>query len=236
MATLLQAVNKVLRRTQIITSDLSSLTASGKQPWVDTCVYAWNEVLLDLYSTSDLPFPQEVATSTFTLATSDRDYSLAADLIQLRYPIKDETNGRYITEYPGGFMQMQEDQVFISNETGLPYLAAFSPIDGTLYLDKIPTSNENGLVYRYWYDKDLELSDAADTFPFNDHVYLSLVPAVAELWRLENQQAFNSAKYTHYMGMASKFLTQTQQRTSWLPVKIPLKYSDMNDPYGGSNG
>lgn len=232
MATLLEGVNRVLRRTQIITSDLSSLTSSGKQPWIDTAVYAWNEAMLDLYSTTSLPFPTEVGTSTITLVTSDRDYALASDLIQLRYPIKDETNGRFITEYPGGFMQMQEDQVFITNETGLPYLAAFDPEDGELYLDKLPTANENGLVYKYWYDKDLEMTLVTDTFPFNNHVFLSLVPAVAELWRAENKRDFNAGKYKHYMGMAAKFLTQVQQNDNWLPLRVPLKYKMSNDPYG----
>lgn len=227
MATLLQGVNRVLRRVQIITSDLSSLTASGKQPWVDTCVYAWNEVILDLYQIANKPVPKELATSTITLVTNDRDYALASDVIQLRYPFKDETNGRYITEYPGGFMQMQLDQVFTSNEVGLPYLGCIDPTDGEFYLDKIPTSSENGLVYRYWYDKDIELSAVDDEFPFNNAVFLSLVPAVAERWRLENQQKFNDGLYNRSMGIAVNYLTQKQQRDSYLPMRT----THTEDPY-----
>lgn len=220
-STLLQGVNRVLRRVQIITSDLSSLTSSGKQPWIDTCVYAWNEVMLDLYSKTELPFPSEVTTGTITLASGDRDYALASDMIQLRFPLKDETNGRYITEYPGGYMQMQKDQTFPSDETGLPYLAAIDPTNGQLYLDKIPTSSEDGLVYKYWYDKDLELSLTTDEFPFNNHVFLALVPAVAEYWRAENKKDFNQGVYNRSIGMAAKFLTQVQQKDSWLPLSQP---------------
>lgn len=221
MATLLDGVNRVLRRVQIITSDLASFTSSGKQPWIDTCVYAWNECMIDLYASSNVALPSEVGTGTIILATGTREYALASDMIQFRWPLKDETNGQFITEYPGGYLALQEDEIFINNFTGLPYQGAIDPTNGELYLDFIPTSSENGRTYKYWYDKNLELSATTDTFPFNNHVFLSLVMCVAEVWRRENQRAFDEKTYMRWMGNASKFLIQTQQHSSYLPLKAP---------------
>lgn len=229
MTTLLEGVNRVLKRVQIIDSDLTSLTSSGKQPWINVAIQVWNEALIDLYDKTSIPYPTEVGTGTITLVTDDRDYALALDLIQLRYPLKDETNGQFISEYPGGYMQLVQDQIFINNETGLPYLGSFDPEDGELYLDKIPTFSENGLVYKYWYDKDLEMTLAADEFPFNNHVYLSLIPAVAELWRQEVQNKYEIKLYRKSMARAGSFLTQIQQNHSYAPVKIFNNSS--NDPY-----
>lgn len=229
MATLLEGVNRVLKRAQILDSDLASLTSSGKQPWINVAIQVWNEVLIDLYDKTTIPYPTEVGTGSITLVTGDRDYALASDLIQLRFPLKDETNGQFISEYPGGYMQLVQDQVFINDETGLPYLAAFDPEDGELYLDKIPTSSENGLVYKYWYDKDLEMTLAADTFPFNNHVYLSIIPAVTELWRQEVQNKYDKKLYKKSIARAGSFLTKVQQNDSYFPVKIFNNSS--NDPY-----
>ncbi|MBW2637213.1 MAG: hypothetical protein JRC86_06790 [Deltaproteobacteria bacterium] len=229
MATLLEGVNRVLKRVQIIDSDLASLTSSGKQPWINVATQVWNEVLIDLYDKTSIPYPKEVGTDAITLVTDDRSYVLASDLIQLRYPLKDEANGQFISEYPGGYMHMIQDQILIDNEIGLPYLAAFDPENGELYLDKIPTSNENGLVYKYWYDKNLEMTLAADVFPFNNHVYLSIIPAVAELWRQETQNKYDEKLYKKSIARAGSFLTQVQQNDSWLPVKFFNRTN--NDPY-----
>src|SRR5690606_17922535 len=101
---------------------------------------------------------------TITLVANDREYALADGLVQLHWPLLDETNGQYITPYPGGFMQMKIDQPYPDNETGLPMFGAINPQNGELYLDKLPTANEAGRVYTYWYDKDISLSAAADEF------------------------------------------------------------------------
>ena len=111
--TLLDGVNEVLKKVHIIQGDsgaLTSLTDSGRQVYVDLAVQVWNEMIDDLYATSDMAYPQEIAQSTITLATSDRSYALAADVNQLRFPFKDETNRQYIHEYPGGYMRMISDQ------------------------------------------------------------------------------------------------------------------------------
>jgi len=226
MATLLEGVNKVLRRTQIINSDLTSLTSSGSQPYIDTAVGIWNEIILKLYSLTDKAVPNEVARGTITLVDGDRDYSLASDLVQLRFPLHDTTNGQFIEEYPSGFLGMKSTQSYPANETGLAYLGAISPIDGLLYLDKIPTSDDDGKVYEYFYDKDITMSLATDTFPFNDSVFTALIPAVAQQWAAEIQNKFVDRIYNESFALAAQLVSQSPLRGSWTPRAYSRRISD----------
>lgn len=229
--TLLNGVNEVLKRVQVIDADgeLSTLTDSARQVFIDTAVQVWNELVEELYTSDLLAKPNELAEDTITLSTNDRDYALASDLLQLRWPLLDETNGRYITEYPGGYEALVRDQPFPSNETGLPLHGAIRPTDGQLYLDKLPTSNENGLVYKYRYDKDVSLSSASDTFPFSDAVFRALVPAAAEVWKLEQKSSFNAGLFKTSMGRASRLLLKGVPGGSWAPIRY--KVHTMADPF-----
>ena len=217
--TLLESVNEVLKKVKVIAGDageLTTLTDSGRQVYIDNAVQAWNEAVDQLYSVSNIPLPNELAESTITLATSDRDYALDAALVQLRWPLIDETNGRVIEEYPGGYKSMVDSQLIPSNHTGIPYYGAIRPTDGELYLDAIPTSDENGLVYKYRYDKDTVMSIAADTVPFKDAVFRAMVPAVAELWKRNQNQSFDNDIYTLSIGRAGRLMTSVQRRDSYV--------------------
>jgi len=208
MATLLQGVNEVLKKVSVIQGDTGALTTlsdSARQVFIDLAVQSWNEAVDQLYSISNQPKPQELAKGSITLATDDRDYAIASDIVQLHWPLLDETNGRQIHEYPGGYMAMIREQQFPSSYTGLPYLGAIDPVDGELYLNSIPTATENGLVYQYWYDKDLSLSLATDTFPFSGAVFRAMVPVVADLWKLEREHEFNGEWSKLNFGRASRF-------------------------------
>lgn len=236
--TLLNGVNDLLKRVQIIAGDsgeLSSLTDSGRQPFIDIAVQVWNEAVEQLYSVSDLPMPQEMDEATITLVTGDRDYALAADLVQLHFPLIHTANfvltseqGWYILEYPGGYMNLVDSQPFPASYTGLPTYAAIRPTDGQLYLDRIPTAAENNLTFTYRYDKDVSLSLAADTFPFSDAVYRALLPVAGELWRLfQENKSFEGVSRLSF-GRAARFLTNVQQSPSWTPR---ISYSQPMDPF-----
>lgn len=230
MATLLQGVNKVLRRVNILTGDtgeLTGLTESARQVFIDTAVQAWNEAVLELYSVSNLPMPNELSSNTITLASGDRDYALQSDLLQLRWPLFDSTNGQYISQYPGGYEQMLADQAITVN-TGVPYLAAIRETDGELYIDTLPGADEVGLVYTYQYDKDLELTLAADTFPFNSAVFNAMVPFVSEIWRRNRNKTFDPRTMEKQLGIASRYLSQKQMNSSWIGWGHP---SQVTDPY-----
>lgn len=230
MATLLQGVNKVLRRVNILTGDtneLSTLTDSARQVFIDTAVQVWNEAVIELYSVSNMAMPNELAEATITLAAGDRDYALNAAMVQLHWPLIDATNNRYIEEYPGGYVQMKADQATQTN-TGIPYFAVIRPSDGELYIDTEPTASEAGLTYTYYYDKDLELSSGSDTFPFKGVVFNAMVPAVAEMWRRNRNKTYDPTAIKKSMGVASRYLRQKQQRSSWFEFNGPI---NTTDPY-----
>jgi hypothetical protein len=220
VATLLNGVNEVLKRVRFIQGDgglLTSLTDEARQSAVDVAVQVWNEAIEELYSMASVPLPKELAENTITLVTSDRDYTLQTDLIQLHWPFHDETNGRFITEYPGGYLALKRDQLVPANESGQPYFGAIRPTDGLLYLDKLPTATENGQVYTYNYDKDISLSAAADVFPFSDAVYRAMVAATAQYWQRDWQRDWDNDIFQTNLGRAARLLTQQQQHTNWLP-------------------
>lgn len=228
--TLLNCVNEVLKRVKVITSNslLTSLTNTGKQPYIDIAVQAWNETIDQLYGDIKEIRPNVLGEATITLATGDRDYVLASGMNILHFPLLDETNGRYIHEYPYGYVNLVNSQSIPANYTGLPELAAIRPSDGELYLDRIPTSNENGNVYKYRYEKDTEMTLYTDTVPFNDVVFRALVPAVAEKWKLENKKEFNGGVFKRSIGTAARYLRQTPQNDSWLPIH---GVKNITDPY-----
>lgn len=217
--TLLNAVNEILKRTSIIAGDagaLTSLTDSAKQPAIDQSVQVVNEGIDELYTSSNVPLPNEQAQSTITLATGTRNYSLASDLVQMRYPLIDKTNTQFIFEMPGGYnsiLILDPEQ----DDTGQPHYAAIRPTDGALYLDRAPTSNENGRIYTYQYDKDMVLDEAADTVPFKDMVFRAMVPAWVQLFKRERQNEFDEGLFRVNIGRASRLLTQKQARSSWSP-------------------
>lgn len=217
--TLLNAVNAVLKRVGEVHGDsaaLTMLTSPSRQRSIDIAIQVINEGIDEVYTVGERPLPLEQAESTITLVASDRDYSLASDLVQLRWPLIDKTNTQFIYEYPGGYnriLQLDPEQ----DDTGLPYYAAISPVDGTLYLDRSPTSVEAGRVYTYQYDKELELSSASDTVPFGNAVFRAMTPAWAELWRREMQQEFDTDLFRLHSGRAARLLTKEQARTHYNP-------------------
>lgn len=218
---LLDGVNEVLKRVQVLDSnngELSSLTDSARQVYIDSAIQVWNEGIDELYSISSQPKPRQLEEDTLTLKEGDRDYPLATDLVSLYYPLLDEVNGQYITEYAGGYWQMIKDQPFPDSFKGLPHSGAIRPTDGELYLDFIPQAEDAGATYTYRYDRDLELSCSTDTFPFSDTVFRAMVPAIAELWNLVHKNSFNTGLSQRSFGRAARLLTQTKPRESWKPM------------------
>jgi len=216
--TLLNCTNEVLKRVRIIQGEsaiLTSLTDSARQHFIDVAVQVWNEEIDSLYSMSKQPKPSEVTEGTITLVTSDRDYSLPTDLVQIRFPLVDQTNGQYITEYDGGYEAIFATQAYPANYTGLPTTGSIRPSDGQLYLDRIPTSEYNGRVYTYMYDKDLSMTLLTDTVPFTDAVFRAMVPAVAETWRRALQKDYDPVIRDESMSRAAQLFNMTPRKDNW---------------------
>ena len=218
MATLLNGVNEVLKAVQIIAGDsqeLTTLTDSSRQAFIDTAVRLWNEAIDELFSATNMPKPTELAENTITLVADDRDYALQSNMNQLYWPFLDETNGDFIFEAKGGYLGIVNSQPQPANFTGQPVTAAIRDTDGQLYLDRIPTAAEAGRVYKYRYDKDLELTAAADNMPFNDVVFRAMVPVVTQLWKRDWEAQFDGDMFLTSLGRAGRYLTRKQARASW---------------------
>lgn len=215
--TLLNGVNEVLKRVGVlsgVTGELSTLTDSAKQNYIDVAVQVLNELVEELYEDANVSFPDEQAEATITLATGTRSYALASDLVQLKWPLIDKTNNQYIWQFSGTYDDMltfDPEQ----DDTGLPLWGRISPVNGELHLDRAPTSEDNGNVYTYQYDKDLSLSLAADTFPFKDVVFRAMIPAAGQYWNRDQKRDFDAAIFTKSFGRAKRYLTQKQRPRSW---------------------
>ena len=217
--TLLNATNEILKRAGFIAGDaglLTTLTDSARQVAIDQAVQVINEGIEELYSSCSIPMPNVQSSSSITLATGTRNYTLQTNVVVLHWPLIDRTNSQYISQYPGGYAQMLIDDPE-QDDTGLPHYAAIRPTDGALYLDRAPTSADNGKVYTYQYDKNLGLSAAADTVPFGDPVFRAMVPAWVQLWNREMRNEFDGALFQTSIGRAGRLLPQVPARTSYNP-------------------
>lgn len=217
--TLLDGVNETLKRVRVISGDagaLTTLTNSARQGPIDIAVQVINEGIDTLYTASPDAMPNEQAESTITLVAGTRAYSLATDIVQLRWPLIDRTNSQRIFEAPGGYASMLERDLE-QDDTGLPYYGAIRPTDGKLFLDRAPTSADAGRIYTYQYDADQALAAATDVMPFTDAVFRAMVPAWVQLWKREQRNEFDEALYHETIGRAARLVTEKQQRTNWSP-------------------
>lgn len=219
MSTLLQGVNEVLKKTDVLDSgaELASLTDDARQLFIDTAVQSLNEVLDELYSLARITKPNQLAEATITLVATDQDYALNSNLILLRreFHLIDETND-HVIEILGddGYRKLVQGDLG-QDDTGLPSMAAIRPTDGELWFDRAPTANEAGRVYKYRYDTDLELTLAADTFPFSETVFRAVVPCAAELYKLHRHLEFSQGLFNRNLARAARYLRKIPPRDTY---------------------
>lgn len=215
--TLLQGINDLLDRVGILDAngELGSLTNQGKQLFIDLGVQIWNETVDEICSMVGDIRIGESGSSTITLVTGTREYDLPSDLVQIRWPLMDQTNGHWIWEFPGGYQAMRACQQIPADWLGLPYSAALNPTTGKLRMERTPTASENGLVYDLLYDKDLVMDEAADTFPFSDATYRAVLPVVAQAWERRKRNDFDKEEYRRQLARAVSFSNKENRRTHW---------------------
>ena len=230
MPDLLEGVNRLLVKVGEVTkrNELTTLTDSSRQVFIDDAIDVINEVVDELYTFSSQPRPKGIRSSTLELSAT-REYTLHSNMTRLRtdYHLIDETNNLIITLVEDG----HQDVVFgdiEQDDTGLPHFATINPENGRLIMDRTPDSPSIGRIYKYRYEKDLELSDADDEFPFNTTVLRAIVPAAAELWRRDHEQNFDTAIFRSSLGRAARFLRQTPARTKYGPKRAVI---DVTDPF-----
>lgn len=216
--TLLQGVNEVLNRVGVTTQTggIASFNVPSKQVYIDLAIQVWNETVDQVCDMMGLAHPGEPGSYSVTLVAGQREYDLPSDLVQIRWPLIDQTNGNYIDEYPGGYPQMRIDQQLPDDWTGLPYAAAINPVTSKLRLERAPTSTEgDGAVYDMFYDKDLAMTETDDTFPFSDATFRALIPVVAEGWDRRKRNDFDPVDYGKNLARALNFANKVNRRSHW---------------------
>ena len=232
--TLLDGVNEVLKKARVLDAqgELSTLTDSARQMFIDTAIQSINEVLDDLYIGAGASKPNQMREATLTLVTNQQHYVLPSSMIRLRtdFDLIDETNSHiiYLLEDNGYNRIIRGD--LEQDDTGQPSFAAQSPIDGRLVMDRKPNSVAAGRIYKYRYDRDLELSVATDSFPFNSATFRALVPAATEMWKLHNEREFSQGLFDASVARAKALLRKVPIRTSYRARRGGANITDpMND-------
>jgi hypothetical protein len=234
--TLLDGVNEILKKTDVLDSDagvLTSLTDSPRQSFIDLAVQSINETLDDLYHSAKRPKPKQLAETTLTLVTGQQAYPLNSKLIELdrEFMLIDETNNHFITILgEDGYRQIILGDLE-QDDTGKPNWCAIRPTDGKLFFDRQPTADENGLVYKYRYLKDLEMDDKDDVFPFTDPVFRAMVVSAAEMWKLHRHNEFSKPLYDHGLARAMRLLNRLSGKTTWMPRRST---PNVTDPFNDS--
>jgi hypothetical protein len=217
--TLLDAVNDLFRRAKIIAGDadvLTSLVDEARQADIDVAVQVINEGIDELYSVVDGELPAGTAEGTITLVSGTRSYALATNFVRLHFPLIDKTNIRYLFNYEGGYLDLLELDPDESN-TGTPMWSVIKPTDGTLYIYPTPGASEDGAIYTYQYDKDLELVAFTDTVPFNNFVFRAMLPAWYEIWKRERRSDFDQALFKASIGRAARRLLKVAASDDYCP-------------------
>ena len=217
MATLLEGVNVVLGKVGALNNgELTTLTDSSIQRWINVAVDAWNDVIDDLYELTPRVRPNAIKSSTITLVQGQREYALHSNLVKIRteYHLIDETNNDIIEFQPDAHQAFTFSDIEV-DDVGNPHLATLNPENGRLLLDKDPAADDAGKVYKYRYEKDLELTDATDEFPFANAVYRALRDATTEKWKFEIRNEGNQEVYDRALARAAAKLTKMPKRMHW---------------------
>ena len=232
---LLEGVNRLLIKVEEIESrnKLTSLTDSSRQVFIDGAVDSLNEVMDELYTLFRSPRPRGIKSATITLVDGQREYSLNSKMTRIRadYHLIDETND-HVIEFVDN---LHRDLVFADlgqDDTGLPTLATINPETNRLFVDRAPTSVEAGRIYKYRYERDLELTEATDEFPFSSTVLRAVVPAAAQLWKRDHRGVFDGPIFRASLARAARFLRQSPARNTYGPTQYR---PDPMDPYHASS-
>lgn len=212
--TFLTAVNDVLKQARVIqgsSGELTSFTDSSRQAFIDVMIRSWNDVLHELSRAGILE--GEVNTSTFTLVTDTREYSLATDFVRMVGNPVEPTNNSILKPYPGGWLKMREDQPDPDDFDGRPNYWAINEDTGNIRVDTNPTSQENGLVYTYAYEAAINLTATGNTFPFDDQVVRSLYDAVVQTYEFKMKKQFNAPIFQAAMARAAHFARRQKARS-----------------------
>jgi len=216
--TLLNAVNEVLNNTRHISGTdgaLTSLTDSARQVWIDGAITSLRDTVQELYSQTRTPLPKIMRTQPIALVEDKRSYALDNDVIKLQWPLRDEDNGEIILEHPKGYDGILNEQLQPDLYVGLPYFAALEPSRREIYMDRVPTAQYAGRVYKARYHTRLTFAAPGDIFPFNDDAVDAVIQAGTEHFRRRYQNQFDDTMYAAAMARAASNITGSFSRAKY---------------------
>ena len=170
-STFLEAVTRVLRLNAILRGDTdapASFSDTNHNASMQIAILAIQDELANLVADRLIPF--EKTSSTITLATDTRTYTLDSTFIGFYgFPhFYDSTDNRIIPMYPGGQEALQITDYKYLTTSGAPNTWYWEP--GTtkkVGFYQVPNSSYNGRSLTYHFEKSVYVSLSTDTMPFH---------------------------------------------------------------------
>lgn len=175
--TFLQAVNRLLRIEGIIRGDddaASSFSDTAHSNMIQMARIAIEDTLADLTSAKLIPY--EEAQGHISVSQGTRTYNLASDFIRFigQNPFMEQVSaatttgtatGDRIYMYKGGEQQLRIDDHKYQEEQNEPQF--WYPVNTSTAQVGFWRVPDGTYHYRYWYQKDVSVSVAADNLPFS---------------------------------------------------------------------
>ena len=172
MANFVSVVNDVMVLEGIVAGDDDAITSFSSTQHVASIRLAKKSVQQELAAlVSDQLIPYEKTSAILTV--SGRTAALASDFVRLQdegpwlveTDVSGTSKGAYIREYPGGEERLRKNDLNYQENTGKPsYWYWVGGTAKTLGFWTFPSGDT--YYYRYYYEKDVAVSDESDTVPF----------------------------------------------------------------------
>jgi len=175
MATFIDGVNRLLRINRIIKGDDDAITAFTDTQHSADINLAQIAIQSELSSlASERLFPYEKTSSTITLLTSTRTYSLASDFVRFygdNPSFYDSTNNIRYYEYPGGENSLK-DQIYDYKTNESSPIAWYweNTTSKKVSFFAVPDASYNNRSLSYDYEKDISVTNSTDTLPFHSTI------------------------------------------------------------------
>lgn len=170
--TFIDAVVRILRLNGHIRGDTDAPTSFSDTTHNATMQIAQIAVQDELTNlAADRTLPYEKASTSITLATSTRTYSLPGDFISFfgTPHFYDATDNRILLEFPGGLEQLQLIDYKYQTTTGTPNYWYFEPASTKkVSFYQVPNSTYNGRSLSYDYETSILVTLSSDTMPLHN--------------------------------------------------------------------
>ncbi len=230
--TLLDVVNRVLQRAQIVNPDapLTSLTSSAVQVDVDATVLAANQIIQEL-GADHANIPRPFADTEIVLVDGQREYDTPNDFEGIvpnddGYKLMvDREHSYWVREWPGEFYDMATGQLKSTGYAGstnteeswrgMPTFWTINPTTAKFRFNTAPTDKEAGRKLHYFYKKSFIKDQPADTFPYTDQVMMLLETAIFEEYSKRRRNQWSNDERDGSMAKARRYAKTNGSKRQW---------------------